>query len=391
MTTKRLTEASVERLKCDPLRRQEIHDEVVSGLRLRLSPNGKKSWSLMYKVAGSGLNGGRGQNRRITFGEYPLIGLKKARSLATEAKELADQGVDPADAKKAEIAGRNERRFDVLIQKFVELYARPNTKKWANTKRILEVDAVTRWRSVDVTGISRSMVHALLDEVSTAKGPSGARELRKHLSTFFNWAVDRGICSFSPMAGMKRRDLQPVTRSRTLSLDEIRSIWKAAEEFGYPFGLVIKLLILTGQRRSEVATMRRDWLNSEFIEVPADIYKTGVPQIVPLSERAKCELRDLPIWNGGDFVFSSTNGRTPVSGFSKTKVRLDKMSGVSNWTLHDIRRTVATQMAAAAVPQEHIERVLGHKISGVAGTYNRHSYFDQKLAALITWETVLFG
>jgi integrase len=385
-----LTEAVVAKLKANPDRRIEIHDMLVSGMRLRISPKGKKSWSYMYKVAGASLDGKRGPNSRITIGEYPLIGLKAARDKCYEAKEFADRGIDPIDKRKSEIADRNQRRFDLLVSKFIELYAKPNTKKWRDTERILETSVVSVWNSAEITSINRAAIHDLLDDVSGKRGAAHAREVRKHLSTMFNWCVDRGICPFNPMAGMKRRDLQYQSRERILELNELGVIWNASSELGYPFGPIIQLLILSGQRRSEIANIRRSWISNDCIEIPAAEYKTGNVQVIPLTNRMHTILDSQPIWNGGEFVFSTTNGKTPSSGFSKAKIRVDVLSGISNWTFHDIRRSVATHMARAGVIQEHIERILGHVIGGVAGTYNRYSYLDEKRSALEVWERTLF-
>jgi len=386
---KRLTEAVVEKLKADPNRRVEIHDVLVPGLRLRISPNGKKSWSVMYKVAGASIDGKRGINKRMTLGGYPLVGLKGARELCLAAKDLADRGEDPIEHRRSEVTGRQERRFDRVVARFVELHAKPNTKKWRDTKRLLETYAISVLGSRDITSIDRATIHALLDETSDKKGMALARELRKHLSIMFNWCVDRGICSFNPMAGMKRRDLQYVSRERVLSIEELKLIWNAATKLGYPFGPIVQLLILSGQRRSEISTLQRNWISSDYFEIPADNYKTGKPHIVPLTKAMSDLLNDQPIWNGGEYVFSTTGGRTPSSGFSKAKIRIDKLSGVSNWTFHDIRRSVATHMARAGVIQEHIERVLGHAVGGVAGTYNRYSYLDEKRQALDVWQKVI--
>jgi integrase len=386
-----LTEAVVAKLKANPDRRIEIQDILVSGMRLRISPKGKKSWSYMYKVAGASLEGKRGRNRRITIGEYPLLDLKTARDRCNEAKYDADCGVDPIEEKKLAIAGRNQRRIDLLVDKFIEVYAKPNTKNWPDTKRILETNVVNVWGSAEITSINRAAIHDLLDDISANRGTAYARELRKHLSTMFNWCVDRGVCPFSPMAGMKRRDLQYQSRERFLDLSELNTIWNAGSDMGYPFGPIVQLLILSGQRRSEIANIKRAWISNGCIEIPAAEYKTGNVQVVPLTNRMRAILEGQPIWNGGEFVFSTTNGKTPSSGFSKAKVRVDALTGISNWTFHDIRRSVATHMARAGVIQEHIERVLGHTISGVAGTYNRYSYLDEKRAALETWERTLFG
>lgn len=156
---------------------------------------------------------------------------------------------------------------------------------------------------------------------------------------------------------------------------------------GYPFGPMVRLLILTAQRRAEVANLERGWLlpEQQAFEVPASQYKTDRPQVVPLSPPALAIIEALPNWNRGDFLLSTTAGKRPVSGFSKAKARIDRLSKVEGWTLHDLRRSAATHMARLGVQQEHIERVLGHAIEGVAGTYNRYSYIDEKRRALDLW------
>ncbi|MBM0207414.1 site-specific integrase [Micromonospora sp. STR1s_5] len=216
-----------------------------------------------------------------------------------------------------------------------------------------------------------------------------AREVRKHLTRLFNWAVDRGLLAASPFAGMERPEISYRPRERVLSMEEMQAIWEATREMGYPFGALFRLLILTGQRKSEVATARRRWLLPDLaaLEIPAASYKTGRPHTVPLSGAALALAESLPRWHVGDFLFSTTSGAKPVSGFSKAKARLDRLSDVTDWTIHDIRRSVATHMARLGIPQEHIERVLGHVIEGVAGTYNRYSYLQEKRKALELWGT----
>jgi len=387
---KRLTEAAVANLKPNPSKRLEIHDVLYSGLRLRISSSGRKSWSFMYKVAGEAIDGGRGKNRRITLGQYPFIDLKTARAKATEAQALADKGIDPSSQRKSDIEERFEKQFSSVIPKYIKLHAKPNTKRWKETGVLLETSIGSRWADVDITSVNRAQVHTLLDEITEQDGVSKAREVRKHLSILFNWAVDRGICPFNPMAGMKRKDLSYVARDRVLSIEELHKIWDATKEVGYPFGPIVQLLILSGQRRSEIGSMRRRWVNDKQVEIPSENYKTGVSHIIPLTKPMKDILDQQPIWNGDDYIFSNTNGKSPSSGFSRIKRKFDKLTGINGWTLHDIRRSVATHMAQSGIIQEHIERVLGHVISGVAGTYNRYSYFDEKLDAIQTWQKQFF-
>ena len=188
----------------------------------------------------------------------------------------------------------------------------------------------------DIQTIDRMEVHAMLDDLSKQKGASYAREIRKHLSILFNWCVDRGICQFNPIAGMKRRDLKYNPRERVLELDEISAIWNAGDKTGYPFGPIVQLLILSGQRRSEIAGLKHSWIYKDYIEIPASEYKTGNSQIIPITDNMIRILEMQPRWNGGQYIFSATNGRTSSSGFSKAKKQLDRISEVENWTFHDI-------------------------------------------------------
>ena len=386
---KRLTELAVQRIAPHPTKRLEVFDTMSPGLVLRTTPTGKKSWSVMYRVAGAAADGKRGPLKRFTLGSYPLLNLKEARSRYHDAMDMVERGVDPAQNRTDENKDRNLRQFDKVLDRFIELHAKPHTKNWKNTKQILERLYDYGWKGRDISELGRAEVHDVLDRVIDELGVSYASEVRRRLSKLLNWAVDRGLLPASPMAGMRRPELRYIARERVLDLKEIFAIWGAADTMGYPFGPIVQLLILTGQRRSEIAELRRDWIasNGSSFEIPASVYKTKRPHVVPLEKQSAEIIGSQPVWNHGDFVFSTTSGRSPVSGFSKAKARLDRLSGVADWTLHDIRRSVATHMARLGVSQEHIERVLGHVIEGVAGTYNRYSYLDEKSDAFRLWQS----
>lgn len=383
----RLTEMAVQKLKPAAGRRLEVSDEGCQGLTLRITEGGKKSWSVHYRVAGRGDGGNRGPLRRMTLGAYPLVDLKAARDKAREALDTADRGDDPAEVRKDDLRAKGERTFEAICGRFVEAHAKASTVKWRDTERLLNALVVPEWRGRQIDVLDRASVHELLDDVKAAHGAGQAREVRKHVTTLFNWCVNRGYLIASPVAGMQRKDLRYRPRERVLSMDELKAIWAAAGDMGYPFGPMVRLLILTAQRRAEVANLERGWLlpDQQAFEVPASHYKTDRPQVVPLSAPALALVETLPKWNGGDFMLSTTGGKRPVSGFSKAKARLDRLSKVEDWTLHDLRRSAATHMARLGVQQEHIERVLGHEVPGVAGTYNRYSYLTEKRAALDLW------
>lgn len=341
--------------------------------------------------------------------------------------EQADRGIDPAAARKDQAERRAVGTFEVVFTRFVNLHVKQNTKEGrfardraaaierardgkgeplpgpigklgrVAAERIVADNALPVWRGRLIETITRAEVHELLDDVMTKRGNPMARELRKALTSLFNWAADRGHLPASPLAGMRRPELAYTARERVLSIDELNRVWAAASEAAYPFGDLVRLIILTGQRRSEIAEMERGWVDDEqrAVEIPAARYKTKRAHVFPLSAPALLLVKALPKWNGGNCMFSTTGGKRPVSGFSKAKLRLDELIAkraakeellpMDPWTVHDIRRSVATHIARMGTPQEHIERVLGHVVQGVAGTYNRYSYLDEKRAALEAW------
>lgn len=429
----RLTEMAVEKLlPKEPGKRLEVVDAATPGLTLRVSGPRNKTWNVLYRVAATGGAGKRSENvrgklQRLSIGQWPVINLKAARERAREVMDQADRGIDPAAAREAEAARRNAGTFEAVFERFVELHVKQNTKegrfardraaamerakaggveplRGPNSKlgrvaaeRIIAENALPVWRGRLIETITRAEVHELLDDVITKRSNAMARELRKALTSLFNWAADRGHVPASPLAGMRRPELAYTARERVLSMDELSRVWAAAGEAAYPFGDMVRLIMLTGQRRSEIAEMERIWIDAEqrAVEIPATRYKTKRAHVFPLSEPAWKLVKALPKWNGGDCMFSTTSGKRPVSGFSKAKLRLDELIAkraakeglppMEPWTVHDIRRSVATHMARTATPQEHIERVLGHVVQGVAGTYNRYSYLDEKRAALDAW------
>jgi integrase len=198
----------------------------------------------------------------------------------------------------------------------------------------------------------------------------------------------QGAIELNPTAALKL-PTKEVARDRVLNDRELVACWKAAEAEGFPFDKFTHMLILTGQRRGEVAGMR--WSEIDFERamwtIPAQRTKNGTQHTVPLAPLAIEILQSVPRFMNSDLVFT-TSGKTLISGFGRHKARLDVEVGASDWRFHDIRRTVATNMAMMRVPPHIIEAILNHKtgiISGVAAIYNRHAYLDEKHEALEQW------
>jgi integrase len=237
----------------------------------------------------------------------------------------------------------------------------------------------------------------MLDKVADERGLVMADKTLAWLRKAFNWHAGKDDKFNSPIVkGMARTKPRQRARTRILSDDELRTLWPLLAEAG-TFGAMLKTLLLTAQRRDEVAAMIWKEIDKDGIwTIPAERYKTKRPNHVPLSDAARAAIEAQQHVEGCDYVFPS-RVKTPFSGFGKAKAKLDKaallylqehakegtkVQPLPNWTLHDLRRTAKTLMARAGVRPDISERVLGHVIAGVEGTYDRHSYAEEKRDAL---------
>ena len=182
--------------------------------------------------------------------------------------------------------------------------------------------------------------------------PYQAHNALGYVRRLFNWAIgthEFGIQT-SPVERLKPKDLigKREARERTLSEEELRAVWVAAGEMGYPYGPLFRLLILNGQREREVANMQSPEIDfsKRLWTIPSERMKGRRAHEVPLTPVALGLLEGLPRWSGGEYLFSTTGGEKPVNGFSKAKARIDKLSGVSDWVIHDLRRTMRTHLSA---------------------------------------------
>jgi len=391
----------------------EVRDTSCDGLRLRVLPTGKMTWSVVYRVAGKGEPTAAGTRKkgpptRVTLGSTE-VKYNDARKRAVEIMELAAQGVDYAEQRKEATAGRSSRSVEALIDRFIDEYAKRKGRE--DLARIwLKKPELEKWHGKDLAEIARADIHLLLDRVAVERGKAAVIEMRKHLSKLFHWAIDRELIQSNPITRLDRDEVY-VERERVLSLDELQRVWDAAGDMGYPFGPMYRMLILTGQRRAEIGEMERGWRKEVKLDkddeeavpaviVPPSKHKSRRGHTFYLSPPAVAVLDSLPDL-GGKFLFSSTGGKTPVSGYSKGKARLDRIlkeraekeaaergeeaQPMEPWTVHDIRRSVATRMAEMGIPGEHIEHVLGHSMEKLRRTYNKHTYAAEVREAMLRW------
>jgi integrase len=227
------------------------------------------------------------------------------------------------------------------------------------------------------------------EEFSRRLSKFKAQSERDHVlvaaKVFFNWCIKRRYISENPAFGLSAH--KSSTRARVLSNDELRLIWHAGEG---THGTIVKLLILTGQRRGEIAALRTEFIKADVCTLPAELCKNSREHSFPLPKSA---LSLLDLTNGAGLLFPArgSHGR-PYNGWSKSKSELDQRSGVTDWTLHDIRRTYASNLASLGVAPHIIERLLNHvsgTISGVAAIYNRYQFMPEMREAIGKWETHL--
>jgi integrase len=393
---KALTTRTVEAVKPDPAKRQEIPDAALSGLYLVVQTSGVKSWALRYRFGG--------KPKKLTLGRWPLMTLAEARAAAAGAVEAVERGKDPGAAKQATKAARLEAQLSerdkvkTLLAQFEKRHL-ATLKSGQQAKQFLDRFVLPAWGERDVHEITRRDVIDLLDEIVDSGRTTTANRVLAHTRKFFNWLAERDVIAVAPTVGVKP-PAREVSRERVLSDDEIRWLWQACEKAGQPWGPMAQILLLTGQRLNEVARMTDKEIVGNVWHLAAERTKNKRPHDVPLSEAVQAVLAGVTRLRNADGYIFTTNARTPVQGFSKAHATLavamaeaaEKERGepveIPKWGFHDLRRTAATGMARLGVPVRVTEACLNH-ISGTGGgivaVYQRHDYADEKRQALEAW------
>jgi len=332
----------------------------------------------MYRLAGAG-----SRLRKYTIGPYGRVTLPMARAQAQKIFAARLDGRDPAEEKK-----QSRRRLVVdRVGDLVETYIRERvaqTETWRTISNLLRRDVIAHWGNKSIHEIKKRDVSDLIGLIAQRNDHAGHR-LLKTLKTFFRWCVGRAIIDFSPGDGIASNYRQ-ISRDRILTDEELAAIIIAARKMESPYGGIIELLALTGQRRNEVSRLRWDELDeqSRTWSIPGSRTKNKKAHIVHLSEQAWRVVEARP---RGTYVFATT-GTKPFSAFAKGKSAIDQLCGISGWRVHDLRRTVVSGMARLGVPPHVADKILNHQagtISGVAAVYQRHEFLAERKEALNRW------
>jgi integrase len=283
----------------------------------------------------------------------------------------------------------------------VEAYATrvlSKQRQGAAVKRRLDVEAVPVLGGRPIAQISQGEITTVIEKVmSRTTTGARARNLLADLKGLYGFVLDRpgeyGM-DHAPTDRIKARRLigKKVIRQRVLTDDELRKLWAATGQAGYPYGSLLRLIALTGCRVSELrcASWREIDMAAKTFTVPASRFKSGCQHIVPLSSAAMALLAGLPCGSRDGFVFSNLGGSKPVSRDKAVTIINKALGGAPGYTLHDIRRSVRTRLSPLA-PFEVCEAVIGHAKVGLARVYDQHSYHAEKAAALQLWADTLLA
>jgi integrase len=371
-----------------------LYDEAIKGFGARVAPSQTITFFFEYRLGGR-----KGKTRRQSLGRMGDLTPEQARRKAEALRGQTLQGVDVAEERKRERAELTSLTFAEAAERYLSSQGRNNVS-WAETRRLIHHDAIPAFGNRRLNTISRGEIATLIDRIA-ARAPVTARALFAAIRPMFQWALERELIETTPCEGL-RPPAPPRARDRVLSLNELRALWLSAEQLGYPFGPLWQMLILTGQRLNEVAGARWEEINLDdaLWSIPGRLMgedgsrirgtKNTAAHWVDLSPQALRVLDDCPR-QSGPYVFSVT-GRTPVSGFSKVKARLDSLMSQhlrhqpDAWRNHDIRRSVATHMAEElGIDEGVIERILNHKPHGIKAVYQRQQYRERRREALLEW------
>lgn len=390
----RLNAATVAKLDLPPGKSEKIYfDDALPGFGMRLRAGGKRVWIAQYRI-------GKKQ-RRVTIGSVDRIGADIARSQAKALLAKVQLGADPQH-EKVEARAKASVTLGAVADRYIEGTAKERLRP--NSYAALLVHFSKHWKPLrerPLHSISRADIAMRMSEIAKESGPYAANRARASLSSLFSWSMREGIADANPVAGTGKAT-EEVSRDRVLSDEELAAVWNACRDDDY--GRIVRLLILTGQRRDEVGSMSRHELDlaKAMWTIPRERTKNGLAHEVPLSPAALEIINAVPEREGRDLLFGSGEGA--FQGWSRAKAKLsvrvsallaDRVeetgrmrNAAQPWRLHDIRRTVATRLGDLGILPHVVEAVLNHVSghrAGVAGIYNRAAYAKEKREALHVW------
>ena len=357
-------------------KRYTVSDPEQRGHYVRVPPSGPN----VYAVVARNL-----YKKQVwhTVGSADVMGIEEARDKARAAIRRIKAGLPPVEAPPTP-----PKAFKIIAEEWLKRWvAKEKLRTQPEIERCLAKYVYPHWADRDFVGIKRSDVTELLDYIEDEHGSRQADVVLGIVRSIANWFTTSNDHYVSPVVpGMGRDNAD--ARSRVLDDDELRAVWKQADASG-TFGALIKMLLLTGQRRGAVLRMRWSDISDGVWEIQSEEREKGNAGSLKLPAQALAIINAQPRISGNPYVFAAARGGGPLNSFSKAKRAFDKACGVDGWVLHDLRRCARSLLSRAGVRPDISERVLGHTIKGVEGVYDRHQYDAEKADALRRLESLI--
>jgi integrase len=375
----RLTKSAIDAL---PTSESDVvyWDAAYLGFGVKVTPKGRKVFIVLYRTGGA-----NSRLRKYTVGPYGRLTLHQARLAAQKVFAARLEGRDPAAEKRAAKQRVVADRVDDLLETFIAQRLSQN-RSGAEIARLLRREVGKTWAGTSIHGISKRDVVEVITAIEQRGAPVAANKALKAIKTFLRWCVGRAVLDQSPAEGVPLPSKE-IARDRVLDDDELAHVILAARKIGGPYGGIVELLALTGQRREEVARLQGEELDlaRRVWTIPKSRTKNAKAHVVHLSDQSMAVLKRAG--QRGPYVLSLL-GTKPFQEFSRAKRRLDQLSGVTGWRLHDLRRTCVSGMARLGVAPHVADKILNHQagtISGVAAVYQRHEFLSERRQALDLW------
>lgn len=402
----KISDRAVAALGCPPGRKDALFfDTDLKGFGVRVTGKGAKLFLLQYTLGGV--------RRRLPLGEFPAMTAAKARSAAEVARGVVKGGGDPWGARKAAELAAREREAALRAKAaeqvftFKRLLDAWKEKGLAHRRARYADDAFKRltayfatWTERPASSITRTEAMQAIDRLETERGTISARRALAYTRACYGWAVKRNLLDENPFRGLAAPGREN-PRDRVLTDIEIGEVWRASEELTPVYTAFVRILLLTLQRREEVAGMRWGEISPDLKTwlIPAERAKNGRAHVVHLNQATQGILATVPRFKSIDVVFVGRGGGS-ISGFSHSRAQLDAAiakeraeAGVAAstmlpWRFHDFRRTGVTALAGMGFAPHVCDRLLNHitgAIQGVAAVYQRAEFLKEREAALNAW------
>jgi integrase len=375
----RLTKSAIDAL---PTPESDVvyWDAGYPGFGVKVTPKGRKVFIALYRTGGAG-----SRLRKYTIGPYGRVTLHQARVAAQKVFAAKLEGRDPATEKREAKRRIVADRVEDLLESFIAQRLSQN-RSAGEISRLLRREVGKTWAGRSIHEIGKRDVVELVSAIEQRGAPVAANKTLKSIKTFLRWCVGRAVLDQSPAEGVPM-PAKEVARDRVLSDKELAQVILAARQIGGPYGGIVEFLALTGQRREEVARLSWDELDlaHQVWTIPKSRTKNAKAHVVHLSDQSTAVLKRAD--QQGPLVFSQL-GTKPFQEFSRAKRLLDRLSGVTGWTIHDLRRTCVSGMARLGIAPHVADKILNHQagtISGVAAVYQRHEFLSERRQALDLW------